>query len=181
MPEPVPAPVTPRARILERVKSVLANPANDLEGLSGVAGVTVRHTRNRWANPGEVPAISIRFVSDTVETENYHTVWEKLRYLAIDLIVDTDLATEDSELDPTGLERPGMIANAALAILLDVDAVNDEGARLRDLCDQVVDEGVNPDEDNEADEARFIQRIVVIYRTSITDPNRLLAEGENLT
>ena len=172
---------TPRTRILERAKAVLENPANDLEGKSGVAGITVRHARGRWANTEEGRSLSIRFVSDTVETEFSPTQWEKLRYLSLDLIVDTDLDTEDSGLDPTGLERPGMIASAALAILLDEAAVDVAGDRLRDLCDSVVDEGVNPDEDNEADEARFIQRIVVIYRTSITDPNLLLAEGENLT
>jgi hypothetical protein len=177
----MPAPVTPRVRILERLKAVLENPANDLVGKSGVADITVRHARNRWANPDEAPSLTIRFVSDTLETENYHTAWEALRYLALDLIVDTELATEDSDMDPTGLERPGAIANAALAILKDETAEDGDGNTLRDLCNDVVDEGVNPDEDNEADEARFIQRIVVIYRTSITDPNRLLAQGENLT
>ena len=174
-------PVTPRARILERIKGLLENPANDLAGISGVAGITVRHTRNRWANSEEKPAISIRMVSDEVETEAYATQWEKLNYLGVDLQIDARLQTEDSELDQTGLDRLGAMANAALVILLDEDATDADGNHLRALCDRIVDEGVQPDEDSEADEGRFIHRIVVIYRTKISDPNFLLAEGENLT
>lgn len=175
----MPPPVTPRVRILERMKGVLEHA--DLEGMSGVADITVRHTRSRWANPEEVPAISLRMVSDEPRDGIYPSAWERLNSMEIDLQVNANLQSEDSNLDPTGLERLSQIANAAVTVLKDVDATDADGAKLRDVCDDVEDHGVVPDEDNEADEARFIHRIVVLYRTSNTDPNTLLAAGENLT
>lgn len=169
---------TPRVRILKRMKALLDHA--DLAGMSGVANITTRHTRNRWASPDEKPCISLRMVSDEVETEAYHTQSERLCYLNVDIQVDAELATEDSALDPTGLERLGQMANAALRVFKDTEATDADGNKLRDLCDDVADEGVQADDDNEADEARFIHRIVVLYRTAIDDPNLLLASGENV-
>lgn len=173
--------MTPRVRILRRIKGVLDNA--DLDGLSGVANIKVRHTRHRWANPEEKPCISLRMVSDEPRGEQqYHSMAERVCELAIDMQIDAELQTEDSELDPTGLERLGAIANAALMVLKqrDPDAQDADGATLYQVCDDVVDLGVQSDDDNEADEARFIHRIIVLYRTAIEDPNLLLAEGENL-
>lgn len=169
---------TPRVRILKRLAGILR--AADLSGMSGVANITVRHTRNRWANAEEKPAISIRMVSDEVNTEAYVTQSERLCYLSVDLQIDADLASEDSDLDPTGLERLGQIAGAAMTVLKDETATDDEGNILRTLCDDVVDEGVQADDDNEADEARFIHRIVVLYRTLIDNPNHLLSHEESM-
>lgn len=170
---------TPRARILIRMAGVLRNA--DLAGLSGVANITVRHTRNRWANAEEKPAISLRMVSDEPrDDDQYHTLQERVCELAVDMQVDADLQTEDSELDPTGVDRLGAIANAALAVLKDRNQLDADGLSLYLLCDGVLDLGVQNDDDNEADEARFIHRIVVLYRTDVDDPNVLLAEGENL-
>lgn len=164
------------------MKGVLDNA--DLAGLSGVAGIKVRHTRNRYSNAEEKPCISLRVVSDEPRAEDqWHTHLEKVCELAIDMQVDADLQTEDSELDPTGLDRLGAIANAALQILRQKDppAADAEGHHLYEVCDSIIDLGVQPDEDSESDEGRFIHRIVVLYRTDIDDPNMLLAEGENLT
>ena len=181
VPVPLNVPRTPRTKILMRIADMLRNPANDLEGRAGLPGITVRHTRNRWANSEEKPAISIRMVADEVNTEAYVTQSERLCYLSIDLQIDTELQTEDSEIDPTGLERLGMIANAALAILKDPELTTADGLFMRGVCDDVVDEGVQADDDSEADEARFIHRVVVLYRTPINDPSILLAAEENVT
>lgn len=173
--------MTPRVRILMRMKSVLD--AADLSGLSGTANVTVRHTRHRWANVEERPCISLRMVSDEPRgDDSYHTLQERVCELAVDMQVDADLQTEDSELDPTGLERLSAIANAALKVLKqrDPEAEDADGNHLYQVCDQVLDLGVQSDDDNEADEGRFIHRIIVLYRTAIDDPSQLLAEGENL-
>lgn len=169
---------TPRVRILLRIAGILKNA--DLEAMTGVPNITVRHTRNRWSNPEEKPAISIRMVADEVQSEAYVTQNERLCYLSIDLQIDANLEPEDSNLDPTGLERLGQIAAAALTVLKDETAQDDEGRLLRELCDDVVDEGVQADDDNEADEARFIHRIVVLYRTLIDDPNHLLSHEESI-
>lgn len=164
--------MTPRVRILERMRQLLL--AADLDGMSGTANVRVRHTRHRWANAEEKPCISIRMVSDEGQ-DHYPTQGERRNELEIDLQIDADLQTEDSELDPTGLERLGAIANAAIKVLKDGEP--DPAAN---LWDDVVDAGVVADDDNTADEARFIHRITVLYRTAIEDPNILLAAGENL-
>lgn len=169
---------TPRVRILERIKAILEHA--DLEGMSGVADITVRHTRNRWANPDETPCISLRMVADEVNVEQYVTQNERLCYLSLDLQIDCDLATEDSDLDPTGLERLGQIAGAAVVVLKDETATDADGNLLREICDDVVDEGVQNDDDNEADEARFIHRLVVVYRTLVNDPNHLLGHLESI-
>ena len=169
---------TPLVRILKRIKSLLD--AADLAGLSGTPGITVRHYRGRHANPEERPSIGLRMVADEVNTESYVTNDERLCYLSLDLIVDCDMASEDSDIDPTGLERLGRIANAAVAVLKDETAVDGEGNILRALCDAVVDEGVEADDNFEADEARFIHRLVVLYRTAINDPNLLLAHEESI-
>jgi len=177
----MPAPVTPRARILMRMKSVLE--AADLAGASGVANVKVRHTRHRWASVEERPCISLRMVSDEPRGDDqYHTLQERVCELAVDMQVDADLQTEDSDLDPTGLDRLGAIANAALMVLKqrDPDAEDADGFTFYQVADEIVDLGVQSDDDNEADEGRFIHRIVVLYRTAIEDPNQLLAAGENL-
>jgi len=172
-------PKTPRVRILMRIKDVLDNA--DLAGLSGTANVTVRHTRHRWANVEERPCISLRMVSDEPD-DDYHGMQERRNMLAVDMQIDADLQTEDSELDPTGLERLSAIANAALQVLKAKEprAEDPAGATIYDVCDEIVDLGVQSDDDNEADEGRFIHRIIVLYRTAIEDPNLLLAEGENL-
>lgn len=169
--------MTPRVRILLRIEALLNHA--DLAGMSGVADIKVRHTRNRWAAPDEKPCISIRMVSDETDADPV-TQGEVQHELIIDLQVDADLQTEDSGLDPTGIERLGQIANAAMTVLLDRDAEDADGNVLRGLCDGVIDGGVQPDEDSESDEARFIHRIIVLYRTSIEDPNLLLSHEESL-
>lgn len=176
--------MTPRVKILMRIAAVLVNPANDLEGKAGVANIKVRHTRNRWANPKEKPCLSIRLVSDEVmEAQDVSIYGEQRNDMQVDLQIDADLQTEDSDLDPTGLERLGSIGNAALMILKDQDGevADADGNKLYDVLDEIVNLGVVPDEDSEGDEARFIHRISVLYRTSTRDPNVLLATGENLT
>lgn len=173
-------PVTPRARILIFIKGLLD--FNDLSTLVGVPDIKVRHTRNRFSNTEERPCLALRLVSDEPRDDaRYHTIWERVNELHLDMQVDANLPTEISDLDPTGLDTLGAIANAAVTILKDEEAVDADGKKLRDLCDDVVDLGVIPDEDAEADEGRFIHRIVVLYRTSNTDPNKLLAAGENVT
>lgn len=174
----MPLPVTPRVRILKRIEDLLENA--DLDGMTGLADIHVRQTRNRWAAPDELPCISIRMVSDTPRLDGaYHSAHERLQDLEVDLQIDAELATEDSDLDPTGLERLGQMGIAAVKVLKDFDAVDADGNKLRDLCDDIEDHGVVPDEDNEADEGRFIHRIVVLYRVRGDDPSVLLASGEN--
>lgn len=182
---------TPRTRIAILVGDLLRD--NDLATLADLAAlgilgeVTVRHTRKRYASPEDIGAgacLSLRVLSDEPrEDDGYHTLQEAVHQLAIDMQIDTPLPTEDSAIDPTGLEAPGSIGNAAVKVLKDIAAQTQDGRRLRDLCDEVVDLGmINDDDELEgaADEARFIHRIIVLYRTDVDDPNLLLAEGENL-
>lgn len=177
----MPGTKTPRARVLIFICDLVGL---HLPAVSGVSDVKTRHTRNRYANAEERPALSFRMVSDQPRDQpQYHSMWEVVRELEIDMQVDADLPTEDSEEDPTGLDTLGWLANCALKILKDDDRQypSADGRYLEDMIDDVIDAGVIPDEDSEADEARFIHRIVVLYRTPVNDPNKLLAAGENVT
>ena len=167
----------PPSRILIRCKGVLDN--NNLPGKVGLPELTVRHERARNANGDERPCLSLAFVSDEPVGGEGHSYGEVLRELSIDLIVDAEVQAADSELDPTGLDRLGWIAAQAVGILQDEDATDADGNTIRGLCDDVIDEGVAPEDDIEPDEGRFIQRIIVLYRTLRNQPFTLLGHEEN--
>lgn len=167
----------PPSRILIRCKDVLDN--NNLPGKVGLPTLTVRHERARNSNDEERPCVSLAFVSDEPLAGEGHSYGEVVRELNIDVIVDSDVQAADSDLDPTGLDRLGWIAAQTVGILQDEAAVDANGNTLRGLCDDVIDEGVAPEDDIEPDEGRFIQRVIVLYRTLRNQPFTLLAHEEN--
>lgn len=95
--------------------------------------------------------------------------------MGVELIFDIDLASENSEADPTGVNVLTVCCNKGFRLLRP-----EEGGGLTAFCDDVLDMGCGPDEDNSADEGRLVQSISVLYRTPVGDRSILLAPGVNL-
>lgn len=163
---------SPEAFLLEKIKQSIETV--DFEALVGTA-FNIRHFRNRFANKTERPVISIRYL-ETEPNEQMgpmHTTDEECWIMKVELVVDVALPTESSALDPTGIDSLVLPAAYAFRVL------RDEANGVLEFCDDVLDEGIGPDEDSSADEARLVQSVSVLYRTLVNDRMKLLASGEN--
>ena len=165
--------VSPEGRILERLLFVLSG-----SGIVNREGktVTFRHARGRYSNSEEMPSCAIRYISSEYDVDRgeIHTTDECCMKILVDLELDNELATEESELDPTGIDEQMVILSECCAALLAPD-----GAMLS-LVDDVEVDSIAPDDDATADEGRLVGRISVLYRTSRTNRGILLTPEQNL-
>lgn len=158
--------------LLEKALESIA--AVDFLDRAGIAPVTVRHWRNRHSTPSEGTAVSLRFVGDDPRQDDINlNSWETTRELELDIVVDMELDTEISGIDPTGWKKLGRVAAAAAA------ALQDPASPLRQWCDWVTPGRNDPDEKSTADNGRLVKAATVLYRVRSDDSNVLLAAGEN--
>lgn len=134
--------------------------------------VTCRHFRNRASTVEERDVIAIKFVSDDLRESDwsgsYGAMGEVGMILALQLIIDVNLQSEDSGDDPTGLALLMLIAHHAVQCLKDGIAA-DGGC-----ADAVADDGRADDDENSSDEGRLVQSISVLYRVAEVDRTVLL-------
>jgi len=137
--------------------------------------VTVRHARNRKPVRGEVPAISLILVSDDPQPDEFdRNAWEKVRQMVVDVQVDVDLPTEESQIDDTGMAILMMMIAVFVASLRGPDQT-----WLDQLCDVVLMGSLEPDDRSKPDDGRMTRALTVLYRVRSDDENVLLAAGEN--
>lgn len=144
--------------------------------LPGVTPLKFRHWRSRHSRKDERPIGSVRFgerKSDS-DRQRYHSTDEECWVLEMEIVFDVDLKSEASVEDPTG------VGDLTLYAAETFKALFDETTGLRQYCDDVIDEGLGPDDDSSADEGRLVQTISVLYRSPVGDPTVLLAPGVNL-
>lgn len=176
--------IPPPIRLLEAIKQTL-EPVDYLNR-AGLAGVRIRHRRNRNTKAGERPCIAIAFVDDDGPDDDQLdlTCGERQRSLTVDLIADVDLAPEKAdidqdpatpgvEIDPTGNLVPSRLLAAA------IEALKTPGSAIDVLSDYISVKSLSPDEDSQADYGRLVRTIIVLYRVRSDDENVLLAEGMN--
>jgi hypothetical protein len=144
---------------------------------AGIAApVTVRHSRNRKVHKSDKPSITLIFVSDDAQpAEHDRNLYEQARELKVDIQADIDLDTEDSNLDPTGLDRISKFIGAFVGSL----KTPDENVWLDNLCDTITIGALNPDDRSTPDDGRMTREINVLYRVRSDDANVLLAQGVN--
>ncbi len=146
----------------------------------GLGSVTIRQARNQYAAPDSVPCVTIRWVSDeprqSDQENRYYTADEMGVEMTVVLEIEVELEPDDGDLlakDPTGTRLP--LAIAALC----QRALRAEDARISDYADGVSDRGRAQNDDSTADNARFEQTVIVLYRVRTDDPSVLLARGVN--
>jgi hypothetical protein len=166
----------PWLRIIEAAVAALDVP--DLLVLTEEPRVNVRHHRHRGAAYEELPDLAVRFeedeeIRDSLEGNSMLSMWEVQRQLTLSLVCETEIATEVSDLDPTGLARPARILAAAKELLRREDGALDLKS------DRVIDGPVVLNEQSTPDHVRLVCEIIVLYRVRSDDPNVLLAKGEN--
>jgi len=157
--------------LLEAIKLTLADV--DYEFAANIAGVTVRHARNRKPVRAERPALSIIWTGDDPRPgdEQFRNAWEAVRELNFDLQTDVDLPSDTQELDDTGwLYLTSMLAAA-------MEALCAPDSPLRALCDDIIPGSLEPDEKSDADNGRLVRSATVLYRVRTDDQNVLLAAG----
>ena len=138
--------------------------------------MTIRHSRNRKPVRGERPALTIIFVGDVYEQgDSGHSQDEIVRRMTVDLQYDLELATEDSDDDPTGLELLGRVDAVALHALR-----VGPNAMIGRTSDWIIAGDINPEDRATPDEGRMTRAIDVLYRVGAVDGNVLLAPEENL-
>jgi hypothetical protein len=149
--------------------------AVDWDARTGIAGIHVRHQRHRYPLASEKPCVSLRWLGNDPGTPDgtYITQDERQKLGHWRLEIDLNLATEDSEADPTGWGDVSLVAAAAFA------ALNDPASPLRALCDWLTAGDETPDEDSKPDDGRLVYPFDVVYRVRTDDPNELLVPGEN--
>lgn len=148
----------------------------DFAAETGIAGVTHRHFRNRNISEDERWCVALRFEHDGPQQDGEvqdRNAWEKCRELTLSLVVEGNLQTEDSGLDPTGLAQLGMIAAAAFR------GLRDPAGPLAQKCDWMRLGDIDPDDESTPDEGRLVYAVIVLYRVRSDDENVLLALGEN--
>lgn len=147
----------------------------DWEVETGIAGVKPRHFRNRNTTSEERPGVALRFDHDLPQQEGEvpnHNTWEKVRELALSIVVDVDLDSEESEEDPTGFDKPSRIAAVAMK------ALRDPTKPFAQKVDWSRQDSIDPDEDSTPDKGRLVYAVIVLYRVRSDDENVLLAQGE---
>jgi hypothetical protein len=150
---------------------VAALEAVDWEDRTGIAGITVRHGRNRYPTPEEKPCVSVIWNGD--EDEMDVTSDEKALRGLWDLQFDKDLADEESATDPTGWSELGRMSAAAY------EAIADPAGPLANLVWYVRPGNHAPSDDSTPDDGRLVRGIFVVYRVGMDEPNVLFAPGEN--
>lgn len=163
----------PHIQLLAAIKTTLE--AVDYQADAGVAGVKIRHRRNRYSWDSERPCVSIVFVHDVIPDDAALELnaWEKQRQLTVDLVVDLDLPPEDSDEDPTGNLALSLVAAASLR------AMKDPASPIAQLSDYISGHDIEPSEDSKPDKGRLSLTSIVLYRVRSDDENVLLAEGVN--
>lgn len=137
--------------------------------------VKVRHARNRKPVRGERPAVTLILVSDEPRPdEQDRNMWEVVREMVVDVQVDADLDTEDSDLDDTGLLKLMLIHAVFVASLRGPDQT-----WLDQLVDRISVDSLEPDDRSQPDDGRMTRALRVLYRTRSDDENHLLAAGES--
>lgn len=169
--------LAPHVRLLEAAAETMRQV--DYEDRAGTAkAVTVRHARNRKPVRAEKPALSLILVGDDPRPDELNrNAWERVRELQFDIQADADLATEDSDEDPTGLALLSRMLAAAVQ-RLEV-SFRDEATPLNQLCDYVSAGSIDPDEKSREDDGRLVRGLTVLYRVRADDSNVLLGPGEN--
>lgn len=143
---------------------------------AGVAGMQVRHSRNRKPARSERPLLSIIFVSDDPRPDELdRNSWEVVREMIVDLQVDLDLSTEASDADPTGLLYLSLCLAAAIKSLKHPD----QPLYLGGKCDWINAGSIDPEERSTPDVGRMTRALSVLYRVRSDDANVLLGLGEN--
>lgn len=163
----------PVTLLLEAIKATLDQV--DYQAEAGIAGVTVRHRRNRFSIDSELPCIAIQWISDEIVDEEtpYLTAWEKTRGLTVDLVIDSLIDDEESGLDPTANQALLNLAAASIRALKKDDSPLGALSETRSLRDMAADE------DSKEDKGRLVATLFVVYRVRVDDETVLLAEGIN--
>lgn len=176
----------PFVRLLEAIKQT--GLAVDFEDAAGVAGVKVRHRRNRNSHMGDMPCIAIEMIEDRVADEDAInlTAWEKLRHLFVRLTADFELPPEEIDPDPgdpdgevtEGPDPTGQLAGARMLAAM-FQAMKDPDSPIAQLTDYIQGSDWSPDIDSKEDKGRLELITKVVYRVREDDENVLLAAGEN--
>lgn len=172
-------PQSPSDKILREVEATLRT--FDWAAF-GLEDLTIRHARNAYAAPTQLPCLTIRWISDeprqSDQEQSYYTSDEMGVEMTLTLEIDVELAAEEDEeglsLDPTGIKLPSAIAMLAQRALRD-----EEGPLLANWADGISDRGRSVDDQSTTDDGRFDQSVIVVYRVSTLDPSILLARGMN--
>jgi hypothetical protein len=177
----MPVPVSPETRILEKMKEIAV--AADVATAFELAGeFLIRHYRHRQAGKSERPGAALRYVSSEIDQDrgSFHTSSEVCWAMSVDIVVDTTLLAEKGhdeaagdDNDATGWDRLTAIARWLAKLYVDM------GSELRDLVDDVLYGGIDPNEDSQPDDGRLAITVVVLYRTLHADPLHLLSPEEN--
>lgn len=154
----------PHVQLLIDAKTALES--GDWVDAVGVS-VKIRHQRHRKTSPDERPCLALMFVSDGPPDEGTDQIshWEKIMQSEWEMIVDADLANEESEDDPTGVGFLSRIVAYALQLLR--DPARGFGNQVHEIVDgtKTLDEGSQPDK------GRLSRSISVIYRVMSEDEN----------
>jgi hypothetical protein len=143
----------------------------------GLPALGFRYMRNRPTLDEERPCVASDFISAEPAgegLEQYLSNYEQAYDLAISLKIDTDLETEDSGLDPTGLLGPARIAQECLRVLKASFLPDAEPDVLNRVADSVSDLGIGGDDELFNDAGRLVNPITIRYRVLTSDPTFLI-------
>lgn len=142
----------------------------------------VRHDRFRAADKKETPCVSVRYVSRDLPGVTTAadpatadlSLAEEVIEIAVDLIAEAELPSEESGEDPTGLETVGQMLQACMETLFRVGENPDD---LGGLLMNIRYDGDSPGSDDELshpDAARLAERITLVYRARSEYPLGIL-------
>jgi len=148
------------------------------------APIKVRHHRHRESTSDELPCVAIRIMSNDPSDQGRETTAsglpEQVMELAVDIVIDMDLAAEvdapgdDDSEDPTGYGGPAAIMAQILDILF--PGIDDGDTNTLGGTTWLIRyDGTAPNEaEAEPDYARMEERLVLSYRVRADRPTELL-------
>jgi hypothetical protein len=176
--QPAPSDIITRAAVEQLQQAGWDAWLEDSEG--GEVVIAVRHFHGAYADVSERPALLVRLDGDEIQegdfSGGYGVYGEVRRQCQLSMIIDVDVP-EESE-DPSGFGLITAMATAAICVLK--SAIGPDGAGpLREWAEDVIDGGLQPDEDSSSDEGRMAQVAMVVYRVAEEDRFRILPNGVN--